>query len=109
LQSAAGSGILKGKEGRRMIDKELLEILVCPENQTALSAADDQLLARVNEAIAAGKVANRAGRAVEQPLQGGLVRQDKTLLYPIVDGIPVLLIDEAVSLEQIGLQGAAKP
>lgn len=84
-----------------MIDKQLLEILVCPENQTPLSLADEGLLARLNQAIAAGQIENRGGQAVQERLQGGLVRQDKTLLYPIIDEIPVLLVDEAIPLDQI--------
>jgi uncharacterized protein len=83
-----------------MIQPELLAILVCPENRTALRLAEPELLARLNRAIATGKVRNRVGRVVEQPLQGGLVRADDTLLYPITDDIPVLLIDEAIALEQ---------
>ena len=85
-----------------MIDKELLRILVCPKDHSPLSVADAELLARLNQAIAAAKVKNLAGRAVTEPLAGGLVRQDKTLLYPIVDDIPVLLADEAIPLDQIG-------
>jgi uncharacterized protein YbaR (Trm112 family) len=84
-----------------MISKELLKILVCPENQTQLELAGDQLLSRLNRAIGAGKVTNRMGRVVDQLLQAGLVRQDQTLLYPVVDDIPVLLLGEAISLEQI--------
>jgi uncharacterized protein len=83
-----------------MIDKELLKILVCPESHSPLHLADAQLLAKINRAIAAARVQNRAGRIVEQPLQGGLVRQDNQLLYPITDDIPVLLIDEAIPLDQ---------
>jgi uncharacterized protein YbaR (Trm112 family) len=59
------------------------------------------LLARINRAIAAGRVKNRAGRPMEHPLAGGLVRKDQTLLYPIVDDIPVLLADEAIPLAEI--------
>ncbi len=79
-----------------MIDKELLDILVCPENHTPLAVADQELLDRLNKDIAAGTVKNRGGKAVETPLQGGLVRADGAFLYPIVDGIPVMLIDEAI-------------
>jgi uncharacterized protein YbaR (Trm112 family) len=84
-----------------MIDQPLLEFLVCPENQTALAVAEPAMLARLNRAIAQGQVRNRGGHLVKEPLEAGLVREDKTLLYPIVDGIPVMLIDEAIAMERI--------
>jgi uncharacterized protein YbaR (Trm112 family) len=83
-----------------MIQREILSILVCPEDHSPLSLAEPEMLARLNRAIAAGKDRNRAGRAVEQPLQAGLGRADNSLLYPIPDDIPVLLIDEAIALGQ---------
>ena len=85
-----------------MIDKKLVPILVCPIDRTPLGVADERLVARINRAIAAGRVANRAERLVDQPIGGGLLRGDKTLLYPILDGIPVLLADEAIPLAQFG-------
>ena len=85
-----------------MIDKELLEILACPLDRTPLCVADEELLARLNRAITAGQIKNREGHPIKKTLQGGLVRQDKTILYPIVDDIPVLLVDDAIPLDQIG-------
>ncbi len=81
-----------------MISKELLGILVCPQDRTPLGLADLDLVAKLNRSIAAGVLKNMAGEKVEQPLEGGLVRKDGTLLYPIVDGIPVMLVDEAIRL-----------
>jgi len=84
-----------------MIDKALLASLVCPTDHSPLSLADDQIIARLNRAIAAGGVKNHAGRPVEQPIKSGLLRADKTLLYPILDGIPLLVPDEAISLTEL--------
>lgn len=83
-----------------MVSKELLEILVCPETHQSLTSAPADLLARLNAAIASGSLTNRAGQAVKQKFTGGLVRQDGQLLYPIVDDIPLMLIDEAIPLPQ---------
>ena len=82
-----------------MISKELLEILVCPDDRTPLTLADRVLVAKLNHLVGAGQLKNRAGEVVERPLDGGLLRSDGTAVYPIIDGIPILLIDEAIPLD----------
>lgn len=84
-----------------MIRNELLEILVCPENHTRLRQADADLMRRLNEAVAAGRLRNRAGALIHERLDDGLVREDGTLLYCVRDGIPVMLVDESIPLEQL--------
>jgi len=87
-----------------MTDEGSLGLLRCPDDKTPLRAADAPLLERLNRAVARGKVPvrNRGGRIVAEPIAGGLVRADGKFLYPIVDGIHVLLVEEAIALEQLG-------
>ena len=81
-----------------MISPETLAILRCPETRQPLSLATAADLAQVNQRITAGTSRNRAGKAVSQPLQTGLVREDHKIVYPVRDEIPVLLIEEGIPL-----------
>ena len=75
--------------------------LVCPLDRVPLSEANDQVIARLNRAISARRIKNRSGRLLEQSIEAGLIRDDAVLLYPVLDGIPVLLADEAIELGQL--------
>ncbi len=83
-----------------MINPELLKLLVCPEDKSALSEADDALLDKINMAVSAKTAKNRAGELVTEPIEGGLIRADRAYLYPVRDEIPIMLIDEAIPLDQ---------
>jgi uncharacterized protein YbaR (Trm112 family) len=84
-----------------MLDPQFLSILRCPENHIPLREADAALLAHVNRAIAGGLVKNRLGQTVSTAFEGGLVREDGAVFYPIEDGIPRLLADEGIPLDQL--------
>lgn len=84
-----------------MVDAELLKILVCPENKTPVVLADDAVLAAANAAIEGKTLKNRAGQSIEETIDGGLIREDKAYMYPIRDDIPIMLIDEAIPLDQL--------
>jgi uncharacterized protein YbaR (Trm112 family) len=81
-----------------VIDKDLLEILACPETHQPLREADAAELEALNARIAAGAVTNVGGEAISEAVEGALVREDGTLAYPIRDRIPVLLIPEGLPL-----------
>ncbi len=57
------------------VDKELLDLLVCPKCKGELELKDEG---------------------------AGLICQACKLMYPIEDDIPVMLIDEAVDIESAG-------
>ncbi len=84
------------------IDENLLAILCCPETKQSVSLADEGLIRRVNEAIGRGGLQNRAKQGVTQRVDGGLVRADAKIFYPIRENIPVMLIEEGIALEQLG-------
>jgi len=81
-----------------MIDPELLKILACPDTHQSLSMADDALVASLNGAIEKGVLKNIGGGPVCGALDGGLVREDGAVVYPIRCRIPVLLVDAGISL-----------
>jgi len=79
-----------------MVEKELLELLACPQSHQPLREAAPELLARVNARIARGELANQGGTKLQVALVEALVREDGQVLYPVLDGIPMLLAEEAI-------------
>ena len=80
------------------VDAELLEILVCPETRQPVRLASAEELARVNERAARGELRNRGGEAIEGALAEALIREDGRVLYPVDDGIPVMLVEASIEL-----------
>jgi uncharacterized protein YbaR (Trm112 family) len=70
-----------------------------------VSLADEALIAKLNEAVSLGQLKNKASKPVTEPLDGGLIRSDRKMLYPIREDIPVMLIEEGIPLEELIRQG----
>ncbi len=88
-----------------MIDQQLLDILACPETHEPVALADEALVNTVNRRIEAGQLLNRAGDKVTEPIDGGLVREDGRYLYAIREDIPIMLVEQAIPLDDIGDEG----
>lgn len=83
------------------MDKRLLTILRCPVTNKGLSVLKKDKLEKVNAAIAAGKLETNEGVKLAEPLAQALVTDDGKRIYPVDDGIPVLLEGESIQMEQL--------
>jgi uncharacterized protein YbaR (Trm112 family) len=75
-------------------------MLRCPEDYSALAPVPSTTISEINRAIRAGQLRNRAGNYIEKTIEEGLIRSGGDIVYPIVDGIPVLVRDEGIPLQQ---------
>jgi uncharacterized protein len=83
------------------MDKKLLDIVCCPLTKLPLQLLDTERLARLNAAIHAGAIHDRSARTVLDPLAEALVTRDGRLVYPVRDGIPILLDEESIDWKQL--------
>ena len=67
------------------MDEELLQILCCPLTRQPLRLADKNALRHASEKIA-------------RPILEGLIREDGRILYPIINGIPLLTPEDGIPL-----------
>jgi uncharacterized protein YbaR (Trm112 family) len=83
------------------VDPEVLEILVCPKTKGSLE------LVPLPEATRAELVEKyREHFRDEEPVvTEGLYSSEAGLVYPIVSDIPIMLVDEALPAQILGLAG----
>lgn len=73
--------------------------LVCPKTHLLLEPASGELLERLRGLQERGELATIEGRTIDAPLSGAWVRIDGALLYPVIDGIARMVIEDAIVLE----------
>jgi uncharacterized protein len=67
------------------VDDKLLAVLCCPLTRQTLRIAEPAELAK-------------AGERVSRRISEGLVREDGKVLYPVSDGIPLLVPEEGIPI-----------
>ena len=82
------------------IAADLLAILCCPETKQELSLLAPDIVDRLNQRIAKGELTTKGGQPVKESIDGGLLRKDGTMVYPVRDQIPIMLIEEGVLIAQ---------
>lgn len=80
------------------VSQDLLDILVCPETKQPVKPASDELIERLNQQIEAGNLRNRGGDVVSNRIEEALLREDGQILYIVDDGIPVMLVEESITI-----------
>ena len=83
------------------IDKEWVAIYRCPETLQTVSVADSSLIQRLNDAVIRGSLQTKGNKPVSTQLEGGLIREDQQILYPIREDIPDMLIENGIPLNQL--------
>ncbi len=83
------------------IDQKLLEILVCPVSKVPVKLLSKDKLAIFNSSIGNNEIKNIGGEVVAQTLTEALITSDGRTLYPVDDGIPIMLEDQGIAANQI--------
>lgn len=80
--------------------RDLLDILACPQCKGSLTIADDHTVELLRPIWAQRQEKKpEAGMPVPGKLEGGFCCPGCQLFYPIVDGIPDLVIEDALPLK----------
>ncbi len=82
------------------VDGKLLEILCCPVSRRPLTRLEASRLERLNREIESGAALYVGGEAVTEMLEEALITEDGKVIYPVSDGIPLLLEEKGIGTTQ---------
>jgi uncharacterized protein YbaR (Trm112 family) len=80
------------------LSEALVSLLGDPETHAPLALATADELARLREAVRAGRASRHDGKPVASEFEAALLTQQRRVAYLVQNGIPNLLIDERLEL-----------
>ena len=83
------------------VDRKLLEILVCPISKQPVFVLSQTRLDKLNALIESGKINSLDGEQVKTPLAQALITKNEKTLYPVEEGVPIMLEGKGIGTEQI--------
>ncbi len=83
-------------QNKGIISQDLLAILCCPETKQDIRLLEPKLVEQLNQRIEKGELKTKGGQPVSEKIDGGLLRNDEAVVYPIRDQIPIMLIEEGI-------------
>ncbi|NND61540.1 MAG: Trm112 family protein [Gammaproteobacteria bacterium] len=84
-----------------MISPDIIDILACPATHRKLRPLPAEKLELLNVRIRAGRAIYVNGDKIEEPIDAALITDKDTLIYPIDDGIPTLLVERGIAARQL--------
>lgn len=81
-----------------MLTSPLVSPLVCPQAHEPLQVASPEQVVQVNQGIEAGTLTTPSGAVVRDPIESGWINSAGTRLYPVRDGLPILLVSESIEV-----------
>jgi uncharacterized protein YbaR (Trm112 family) len=77
-----------------MKKEELYDILCCPETKQPVTEMSKEEVSKINKAIRDKSLVTVAGKVVKESIDTALIREDKSVAYPVRNSIPIMLIHE---------------
>lgn len=73
-------------------DASLYDLLRCPQTGARVSLAPPEVIAELEHKRREGELRNGNGERVHDPVVAALCRADGRVVFPVVDGIPIMLM-----------------